>query len=144
MEKTVYGFALGSLALKVGIQLVVLLPGLDQISHQIRNFVIGYIHLCMLGIITGFLLGFALQNTFVNSKNILVSWGLKVFLIGFIVTEFLLFLQGIYLFLNQGALPLYQQYLFLASIGLPLGLLLVAIGINGKQSHFSDEIITIE
>lgn len=144
MEKTVYGFALGSLALKVGIQLVVLLPGLGQISHQIRNFVIGYIHLCMLGIITGFLLGFALQNTFVNSKNILVSWGLKVFLFGFIVTEFLLFLQGVYLFLNQGALPLYQQYLFLASIGLPLGLFLVAIGINGKQSHFSDEIITIE
>ncbi|MNX51042.1 hypothetical protein D3C86_816880 [compost metagenome] len=128
IEKIVYGFALFSLALKVGIQLVVLLPGLDQISHQIRNFVIGYIHLTMLGIITGFLLGFALQNKFVNGKSFWVHWGLSLFLLGFVGTEILLFVQGGYFFFDKGPMPMYQQNLFFTSIGLPAGLLMIIIG----------------
>jgi hypothetical protein len=128
IEKIVYGFALFSLALKVGIQLVVLLPGLDQISHQIRNFVIGYIHLTMLGIITGFLLGFVLQNKFVNGKSFWVHWGLSLFLLGFVGTEILLFVQGGYFFFDKGPMPMYQQNLFFTSIGLPAGLLMIVIG----------------
>lgn len=128
IEKTVYGFALFSLGLKIGIQLVVLIPGLDQISHQIRNFVIGYIHLTMLGIITGFLLGFALQNKLVNGKNSMICWGIQLFLLGFVATEMLLFLQGGYFFFDQGQLPGYQQKLFIASISLPAGLLMLIIG----------------
>lgn len=128
IEKTVYGFALFSLALKIGIQLLVLIPGLDQISHQIRNFVIGYIHLTMLGIISGFLLGFVLKNKFINGKNSWVDWGIQLFLLGFVATEILLFLQGGYFFFDQGPLPGYQQKLFIASIGLPAGLLMLIIG----------------
>ncbi|CAN1507199.1 hypothetical protein MCETHM1_00678 [Flavobacteriaceae bacterium] len=125
LEKTVYRFALCSLALKIIIQLVVLIPELAQISHEIRNFVIGYIHLTMLGIITGFLFGFALQNGFLNSKIKIQKWGIKFFLLGFVATEILLFLQGTWLFLKNGAFPNYYQNLFIASIGLPLGLLFV-------------------
>ncbi len=128
IEKTMYGFALFSLGLKIGIQLVVLIPGLDQISHQIRNFVIGYIHLMMLGIITGFLLGFILKNKWVNGKNSWVHWGIRLFLLGFVATEILLFLQGGYFFFDKGQLPGYQQNLFIASIGLPVGLLILIIG----------------
>jgi hypothetical protein len=125
LEKTVYRFALCSLALKIIIQLVVLIPELAQISHEIRNFVIGYIHLTMLGIITGFLFGFALQNGFLNSKIKIQKWGIKFFLLGFVATEILLFLQGTWLLLKSGAFPNYYQNLFIASIGLPLGLLFV-------------------
>jgi hypothetical protein len=125
LEKTVYRFALCSLALKVIIQLIVLVPELAQVSHQIRNFVIGYIHLTMLGIITGFLFGFALQNGSLNSKNEIQKWGIKIFLLGFVTTEILLFLQGTWLFLESRSFPNYYQNLFIASICLPIGLLFV-------------------
>jgi hypothetical protein len=134
LEKTVYGFALFSLALKVIIQLVVLVPELAQVSHEIRNFVIGYIHLTMLGIITGFLFGFAFQNHFLNSKNTIQKWGINIFLLGFVATEILLFLQGIWLFLNKGSFPDYYQNLFLSSICLPVGLSMLTIGIFKLKS----------
>ncbi len=134
LEKTVYRFALFSLALKVIIQLVVLVPGLAQVSHQIRNFVIGYIHLTMLGIITGFLFGFAFQNGFIDSKNTIQKWGTILFLLGFVATEILLFLQGIWLFLNNGSFPNYYLNLFLSSLFLPTGLLLLTIGIFKLKS----------
>jgi hypothetical protein len=134
LEKIVYRFALFSLALKIIIQLIVLVPELAQVSHEIRNFVIGYIHLTMLGIITGFLFGFAFQNYFINSKNIVQKWGIILFLLGFVATEILLFLQGIWLFLNKGSFPDYYQNLFLSSICLPVGLLMLTIGIFKLKS----------
>jgi hypothetical protein len=134
LEKTIYRFALFSLALKIIIQLVVLVPELAQVSHQIRNFVIGYIHLTMLGIITGFLFGFAFQTNFINAKNVMQKWGTILFLLGFVATEILLFLQGIWLFLNKGSFPDYYQNLFLSSIFLPAGLLLLTIGIIKLKS----------
>jgi hypothetical protein len=134
LEKIVYRFALFSLALKIIIQLVVLVPELAQVSHEIRNFVIGYIHLTMLGIITGFLFGFAFQNNFLNSKNTIQKWGTILFLLGFVTTEILLFLQGIWLLLNKGSFPDYYQNLFLSSICLPAGLLLLIIGILKLKS----------
>ena len=127
--KIVYGFALFSLALKVVIQLVVLFPELAHVSHQIRNFVIGYIHLTMLGIITGFLFGFALQNDFLNSRNRIQTWGIAIFLFGFFTTEILLFLQGIWFFLGKGSLPNYYQNLFLSSIFMPAGLIMLSVKI---------------
>lgn len=133
IEKLVYGFALTSLFLKIGIQLVVLVPEFAQVSHQIRNFVIGYIHLTMLGIITGFLFGFAVQNNFINGKNFLVNWGIKLFLLGFIITELLLFIQGCYLFLNLGEFKMYYQNLFIASIALPIGLLLITTSLYREK-----------
>jgi hypothetical protein len=132
LEKIVYRFALFSLALKIIIQLVVLVPELAQVSHEIRNFVIGYIHLTMLGIITGFLFGFAFQNNFINTNNTIQKWGTILFLLGFIATEMLLFLQGIWLLLNKGAFPDYYQNLFLSSIFLPTGLLMLTIGFHSK------------
>ncbi|OYX85444.1 MAG: hypothetical protein B7Y83_04695 [Flavobacteriales bacterium 32-34-25] len=129
ITKIVYGFALFSLALKVVIQLVVLFPELAHVSHQIRNFVIGYIHLTMLGIITGFLFGFALQNDFLNSRNRIQTWGIAIFLFGFFTTEILLFLQGIWFFLGKGSLPNYYQNLFLSSIFMPAGLIMLSVKI---------------
>lgn len=133
ITKTVYGFALFSLALKVIIQLVVLVPELAQVSHQIRNFVIGYIHLTMLGIITGFLFGFALQNDFLNPQSHIQKLGIVIFLVGFVTTEILLFLQGIWFFFGKGVLPNYYQNLFLSSIFLPAGLLLLSIEILKRK-----------
>lgn len=125
IEKLLYGFALTSLFLKVVIQLVVLIPELAQISHQIRNFVIGYIHLTMLGLISGFLFAFLLKNSFLNGQKILCNWGIKLFIFGSLLTELLLFGQGIYLFLGEGQFPMYFQNLFFTSIFLPVAILML-------------------
>lgn len=135
LEKTVYRFTLFSLVLKIGIQLVVLVPELAHVSHEIRNFVVGYIHLTMLGIITGFLFGLALQNNFLNSKNRTVKWGIPLFLLGFVATEILLFLQGIWLLLGKGSFPNYYLILFIASIPLSLGLLSITGSLFFKPNH---------
>lgn len=133
VEKLVYGLALISIILKITIQLVVLVPELAQVSHQIRNFVIGYIHLTMLGIITGFLIGFALQNELINKEKIIINWGIKLFLFGFILTELLLFIQGTYWFLNLGEFKMYYQNIFAASILLPTGIVMITAGIFSEK-----------
>ncbi|RVT77704.1 hypothetical protein EOD40_07865 [Flavobacterium sufflavum] len=125
IEKLVYGFALTSLFLKVIIQLVVLIPEFAQISHQIRNLVIGYIHLTMLGIITGFLFAFLLKNSFLNKENNWVKYGMKLFIMSFILTELTLFFQGIYFVLAKEQLPMYYQNLFITSIFLPIAILMI-------------------
>jgi hypothetical protein len=135
-EKLFYGLALTSLGLKIIIQLVVLVPELAQVSHQIRNFVIGYIHLTMLGIITGFLLAFTLQNELINKKKSFVNWGIKLFLVGFTSSELLLFIQGSYLFLNLGQFKMYYQNLFLSSLFLPLGIVLLTAGLFREKDNF--------
>lgn len=135
LEKTIYRFALFSLALKIIIQLVVLVPELAQVSHVIRNFVVGYIHLTMLGIITGFLFGFVLQNSFLSFQNRMTKWGIQLFLFGFVATEILLFLQGIWLFLKNGTFPNYYQNLFIASIALPIGILLIIFSLFNPKKH---------
>jgi hypothetical protein len=137
LEKTVYRFALCSLALKIIIQLVVLVPELAHVSHEIRNFVVGYIHLTMLGIITGFLFGFVLQNGFLNSKKPIIKWGINLFLLGFVITELLLFLQGIWLFFNKSSFSDYYRNVFIASIPLSLGLLLITGSLLSKTKILS-------
>lgn len=138
IEKLVYGFALTSLFLKIIIQLVVLIPELAQISHQIRNFVIGYIHLTMLGIITGFLFVFLLKSSFLNEQKTISNWGIKLFIWGFVLTELLLFGQGIYLFLGKEQLPMYFQNLFLTSIFLPTGILMLIFSLfKGTINHIN-------
>ena len=103
--KIVYGLALGSLFLKVGIQLLTLFPNLAEVSHQIRNFVIGFIHLATLGIITGFLFGILLQNKMLPANSLSLKIGVKCFISGYILTEVLLFLQGWFFFFGEGTPP---------------------------------------
>lgn len=125
IEKTVYSFALLSLGLKVLVQLVVIFPDMALVSHQVRNFVIGFIHMIMLGVITGFLLGFLLNVRVINRNNRFSEYGIKIFLMGFILTEFLLFAQGGNLFFNWSIIPMYHQNLFLSSIWLVVGIIMI-------------------
>ena len=67
--KLFYSLALCSLFLKIGIQLLTIFPNIAEVSHQIRNFVIGFIHLTTLGIITGFLFGILVQNKMLSGNS---------------------------------------------------------------------------
>jgi len=127
--KIVYGLALCSLILKVGIQLLTINPNLAEVSHQIRNFVIGFIHLTMLGIITGFLFGILLQNKFFPVTSFVLKIGLVSFAFGYITTEVVLFLQGIYFYFGYGLIQSYYEIIFGLSIFLVFGLMMILISL---------------
>ncbi|KIC03612.1 membrane protein [Flavobacterium sp. JRM] len=127
--KIVYGLALCSLFLKIGIQLLVLIPNLAEISHQIRSFIIGFIHLTTLGIITGFLLGVLIQNKLLSHQSYLLRVGIKCFILGYIATEILLFIQGGFLYFGKGALWGYYEEIFGTSVLIVVGLSLITASI---------------
>ncbi|WP_433829243.1 hypothetical protein [Flavobacterium anhuiense] len=127
--KIVYSLAVCSLFLKVGIQLLTIFPNLAEVSHQIRNFVIGFIHLTTLGIITGFLFGILLQNKMLSANSSSLKIGVKCFISGYILTEVLLFLQGWFFFFGEGSIPGYFQSILIFSILLVLGLILIMLSI---------------
>jgi len=133
--KIVYGLALCSLLLKVGIQLLTIFPNLAEVSHQIKNFVIGFIHLTTLGIITGFLFGILLQNKMLSANSSMLKIGVKCFISGYILTEVLLFLQGWFFFFGEGSIPGYFQSILIFSILLVLGLTLVMTSIINKKQE---------
>lgn len=136
ISKITYGFALGSLFFKMILQLAIILPNLAEVSHQIRNWVIGYIHLTTLGIITGFLFGLVLQNNLVPLKTYLLKTGVKCFFFGYIITELLLFFQGLLYYLNKGLLVGYYEVIFGASIFIVAGLLLIIISVLKTKARF--------
>ncbi|MFZ0598560.1 MAG: hypothetical protein WAM46_16360 [Flavobacterium sp.] len=127
--KLVYSLALCSLFLKIGIQLVVLIPNLNEVSHQIRNLIIGFIHLTMLGIITGFLFGILIQNNLLSGKSAFLRLGIKSFVAGYVMTEFLLFLQGIFFYFEKGIIFYYYESMFLMSIFIVTGLILILLSL---------------
>jgi hypothetical protein len=131
--KLVYGLALSSLFLKVVIQLLTIFPNFAEVSHQIRNFVIGFIHLTTLGIITGFLFGILLQNKILSTNSKTLKIGVKVFILGYISTEVLLFLQGWFFFFGMGTVAFYYQNILIFSLFLALGLVLIMSSIINKK-----------
>lgn len=136
--KLVYGLALCSLFLKIGIQLITIFPNIAVVSHQIRNFVIGFIHLTTLGIITGFLFGIMLQNKMLSVDSKTLKIGVKCFVLGYILTEVLLFLQGWFFFFRKGTIAFYYENILIFSIFLVLGLILMMTSImNLKSSTLS-------
>lgn len=133
--KLVYGLALISLSLKIGIQLLTIFPNLAEVSHQIRNFVIGFIHLTTLGIITGFLFGILLQNKMLPSNAPILKIGTRCFIFGYVATEVLLFLQGGLLYLGREMISGYYQSIFVFSLFLVFGLFLMMVSIINFKFH---------
>ena len=132
--KMVYGLALFSLGLKVGIQMLTIIPNITEVSHQIRNFVVGFIHLTTLGIITGFLFAILLQNKMFPTASSALQTGIKCFIGGYIATEVLLFLQGGLFYFGKGNMSGYYQSIFICSLLLVFGLILIIKSlINKKQ-----------
>ncbi len=112
---------------KVVFQSTLGIPFIAKNIYTIPNFTIGYIHLVLLGIVTCFLLAFAMNEKWLNTNSIITKSGLMVFLSGIIATEFLLFLQGVMFWGRMGHLPFYSELLFSFSLLLPLGILLMFV-----------------
>lgn len=123
-----YAVAFISFVVKIIIQSIVVIPSLAVVSYTIRLYVLGFIHLIMLGAITSFILGYGFSNNFMSFREGLSRIGWIMLLSGFILTEVILFGQGTLLWAGIGYLPNYYGIIFSVSILLPLGLLVALIG----------------
>ncbi|MFD2036353.1 cytochrome c [Belliella marina] len=115
-----------SLLAKALIQATLILPDVANVAYTIRNYVIGFVHLVMLGAITFGLGALALKNNWLRkNRQALIAWVLLA--IGFITSEFLILGQGILLWAKLGFIPHYHLLVFIASAFLPLGLALMLL-----------------
>ncbi|KQB37544.1 hypothetical protein [Flavobacterium aquidurense] len=133
--KGIYGLVLFSLVFKIVIQLLNVMPDLAEVSHQIRNLVIGFIHLTALGIITGILFGVLIENKILDNKSKILGYGIKTFALGYIMNELLLFLQGIFFYSGKGKLFGYFEGVFIAGILIVVSIILIIISILNKKQE---------
>ena len=124
--------ALGSLVAKAILQVLLVFPEVAVISYTIRLYVIGFLHLVMLGAMTFGIGGLAMEEgrlpATLSSK---IGWSL--ILGGFLGTELLLFGQGTMVWMQWGYLSWYHLGLFVFSALFPLGLALSFISLFSEK-----------
>jgi len=119
--------ALISFAAKILMQSVLVLPFVAEAAYTIRNYVIGFVHLITLGIMAHFLLGLALETGLLSRRLPAVKWGLGLFVVGFVLSEAILFIQGSMFWAHLGFLPTYYLSLTLVSVTMLVGVLVVLL-----------------
>ncbi len=124
LAKTLLFFALISLFIKGLLQAILVLPAVAVMSYTIRMYVIGFLHLVLLGIMTLGLGGVAIAREWIDESRVLKSGWLFI-LIAFVSSESLLFLQGTLIWARLGFLSDYHLWLFLASCLFPIGILFI-------------------
>lgn len=120
--------AFWSFAGKILIQTAVLIPFIAKAAYTIRNYVIGFIHLILLGALSSLILSLALHHGLLTRNNRLTRIGLTFFVIGLLGSEALLFLQGTLLWVSVGFLPHYYEGIFAVSVLIPVGAAIVGLG----------------
>lgn len=115
------GIAMLSFVVKILIQTMVVIPYFATISYTIRNFVIGFIHLLMLGCISLFLI--ALFHHFIQ-LNTRLSTGMKIFVAAVVLSELLIFYQGMLLWVRMGFMDSYYVLIFVLSLFMPIGVII--------------------
>ena len=123
------------LIIKVFMQLLTALPYFASLSYRYTDFVIGYLHLVFLGIISIALFAFLVQFGLLKFRK-------KIFLLyftGFILSEILIFYKGIAMWLGWPFVSEYFTILVAVSSLMPLaiGILLFQNLQNRKFIHRS-------
>jgi mono/diheme cytochrome c family protein len=131
--------ALASLVAKAILQGLLVFPSIAVISYSIRMYVIGFLHLVLLGAMTMGVSSVAISRGWINERPI-SKLGWILLIIGFVITEALLFLQGTLVWLKLGFLPEYNFWLFLASCLFPISLALLLVGL--RSTEFSKQSIS--
>lgn len=120
-------YALIGMGIKVSIQAAVAIPQVATLAFTVRNYVVGFIHLNMLGALSLMLFAMALLADWWRSTDRLLRAGLSLFTAGVLLTEVLLFAQGSAWWLAWGTLPGYYTLLFGVSLLLPLSVVVLLL-----------------
>lgn len=118
LERMLLKIALVLLGLKIVLQVISAIPYFSQLAYSILDFVIGYLHLTFLGVVSLCIFAFLSHLQLLR----LSKFSVVVFLIGFFGSELLIIYKGLVTWLQ---LPLFSYYFtFLAVIS---GLMAIAI-----------------
>ncbi len=79
--------ALLSFAVKLVLQTLSAHPGIAHLAYEVRNYVLAYLHLVLIGMISAFLLGWSIEKKWIREPNKLI---LALFLIGFAGMELIM------------------------------------------------------
>jgi len=131
--------ALASLVAKAILQGLLVFPSIAVISYSIRMYVIGFLHLVLLGAMTMGVSAVAIARGWIK-EPLISKLGWILLISGFVITEILLFLQGTLIWLQMGFLPEYNFWLFLASCLFPLSLAFLLAGM--RSNEFSNQSIS--
>ncbi len=96
--------------------------------EQKSFFIIGYIHLVMLGLISLFVFWYLWAQKQIFIERGLSKWGLWSFVLGVFLSEALLFTQGLLNVYGEGVIPFYLRALLGVSLLIPLGVLFLILG----------------
>lgn len=132
-SKWFLGLAFAGYFLKVLIQTAVIIPYIATIGFTIRNYVIGFIHLILLLVISAFIFGLGINKGVFSIQRPVARLGMISLSAGFLLSEFLLFLQGTFFWAALGFLPGYYTSLFVVSALIPLGVGLFLTGQRGNR-----------
>jgi hypothetical protein len=93
-----------------------------------RNMIIGFLHLTLIGFVTLFMISYLYlrQEIIIQKKNLI---GLLLTILGFLISETLLFTQGTLEFYNLGHIENFSSWLFYGSISIPIGILLISLSL---------------
>ena len=132
LVKRLYFLAFWIFGIKLFIQLCSAFPIIADIGYKLKSyFVIGYLHLIFLGLFSLFFIGWHIHNKGFR-ENIISKIGIYLFIIGFLLTEIILFGNGFLNWARLGIIPKSTTLMFYFSIFLPIGLITFWIG---QSSH---------
>ncbi|MEM1260725.1 MAG: hypothetical protein AAGH81_19530, partial [Bacteroidota bacterium] len=131
-EFTGMGLTLFSLiALKLVLQLASGFPFVAELASTILDFTIGYLHLVFLGVITPAILMLAKKLEWLTISK----WAIRIYLLGFFGSEFLIFYRGFAAWLGGEPIPRHTSLLAGVSgfvlVGL-WGILFKNMGLRGR------------
>ncbi|MEK6513025.1 hypothetical protein [Myroides odoratimimus] len=110
------------LIMRIGTQLLAISESIAIQLQALRSWIIGFIHLNMLGVLSGFGVWLMVQE-----KRIVVNTWLKIgilfLVVGFVLTEIILFIQGLQGFIGVVWVVNTPVLLFWASVLLPISIL---------------------
>jgi len=119
-------------------QLALVIPEMAEMAVLLRLFIIGFIHLNMLGFFTAYL-WLEYLSVKRNAENSLQKPAVLLLVFGFLSTEFIMFLQGFYYWQELGKLPYFHEGLFYASCFLPLSIVaFFVLFIYSKNTKMED------
>lgn len=131
LKKGVAGMLLLSgilLGIKSDLQFLSAIPYVAKLAFFNLDFVIGYLHLVFLGVVTIALFAMLKQShlTYVS------AWGYRLFISAFLITEILIFYKGMAIWLGW---PLWSSYYTLLAIGSILFPISLAVMLISSQRN---------
>lgn len=132
-KTTKYLWIMASIAfvLKIILQMLSVIPYLSHFAFGFRPIVIGYLHLSFIGIISFFILGY-INEVLKPVHRRLNGGGIILFVIGFLVQEIVLMMQGLEA-MEIEPLPHASMILFGCAIAMAIGLIWITAGIMKKK-----------